>query len=529
MKKRTSLVSVLVFVLGLALTGMTAVSLHSLVFAAESPATEAFTFVQLCDTQLGGGGYEQSVSSFKQAVRLINALEVDFAVICGDLIHRDYYDANSIADFKEIMAGFTVPCYLAPGNHDVGNTPTVASLNRYRQVFGEDYFSVEHKGYTFVIANTSLWGTQVQGESQTHDSWFKQTLADARDKNSPVFVVQHHPVNTLPTANELLTLFETSGVVAVLSGHRHQLIIDEYKGIQLVTGEATSTNDGPLGFRLWHVDSPTSITHEFIPLSLEIPTVDFNGDEIVDCADMCIMVDHWGEDYALCDIAPPPFGDGIVDVQDLIALAKHLFEDYRLMAHWKLDETDGTIAYDSAGNNDGVLTGGPLWQPADGQIDGALAFDGTDDYVSADFVLNPADGPFSVFAWIRGGAPGQVILSQVDTTTERGVQPGSTWLGTDPSDGKLITVLMAPPFAQLMSESVVTDDQWHHVGLVYNLGGFRRHLYVDGVEIAKDTGIVSGVSSGGGLYICAGKNLDPGTFWFGLIDDVRIYDRAVTP
>jgi len=57
-----------------------------------------------------------------------------------------------------------------------------------------------------------------------------------------------------------------------------------------------------------------------------IPIVDFNGDRIVDAADMCIMVDHWGTDYSLCDIGPMPWGDGVVDVQDLIVLAEHLFE-----------------------------------------------------------------------------------------------------------------------------------------------------------------------------------------------------------
>ena len=58
-----------------------------------------------------------------------------------------------------------------------------------------------------------------------------------------------------------------------------------------------------------------------------LPTVDFNGDGIVDAADMCIMVDHWGEDNPLCDIGPMPWGDGIVNVQDLIVLAEHLFEE----------------------------------------------------------------------------------------------------------------------------------------------------------------------------------------------------------
>ena len=55
--------------------------------------------------------------------------------------------------------------------------------------------------------------------------------------------------------------------------------------------------------------------------------VDLNTDGIVDSADMCIIVDHWGTDELLCDIGPMPWGDGIVDVQDLIVLAEHLFEE----------------------------------------------------------------------------------------------------------------------------------------------------------------------------------------------------------
>jgi len=57
------------------------------------------------------------------------------------------------------------------------------------------------------------------------------------------------------------------------------------------------------------------------------PVVDLNGDNIVDSADMCIMVDCWGMDEPLCDIGPMPWGDGVVDVQDLIVLAERLFEE----------------------------------------------------------------------------------------------------------------------------------------------------------------------------------------------------------
>ena len=45
---------------------------------------------------------------------------------------------------------------------------------------------------------------------------------------------------------------------------------------------------------------------------------DFSGDGLVDAEDICIMIENWGTDNQLCDIAPPPFGNDIVDVNDLI-------------------------------------------------------------------------------------------------------------------------------------------------------------------------------------------------------------------
>jgi hypothetical protein len=138
------------------------------------------------------------------------------------------------------------------------------------------------------------------------------------------------------------------------------------------------------------------------------------------------MVDHWYENYYLCGIGPTPLGDGTVDVQDLIVLAEHLFGEPELLAYWKLDETEGNIAYDSAGTTDATLSGEPVWQPGGDMVSGTLQFDGIEDYANAGFILNPSDGPFSVFAWIKGGAPGQVVLSQLN---------GANWLATDPDLG----------------------------------------------------------------------------------------------
>jgi hypothetical protein len=91
-----------------------------------------------------------------------------------------------------------------------------------------------------------------------------------------------------------------------------------------------------------------------------------------------------------------------------------------------------------------------------------------------------------------------------------------------------ITSLMHPPFDPLMSESVIVDGQWHHVGLVYDIIGLRRYLYVDGEMVARDTTIVGGEGSEGGLYIGAGESLVPRSFFSGLIDDVRIYNGVLS-
>jgi Tol biopolymer transport system component len=265
-----------------------------------------------------------------------------------------------------------------------------------------------------------------------------------------------------------------------------------------------------------------------------IPIVDFNGDEIVDSADMCIMVDHWGENYRLCDIGPTALGDGVVDVEDLKVLAEHLFEEVfliELVGYWKLDQTEGNIAHNSAGFNDGICHGEPLWQPTDGRIGGALQFDGIDDYVDTDFVLNPVDGPFSAFAWIKGGAAGQVIISQADTITGRTIKPGSVWLGIGTSDGKLLTTLTKSLSTPLISDSIITDGQWHHVGIVLVESGTLkfRTLYLDGEMVAFDAQTVVLLSLNGGIRIGAGNSLDAETFFSGLIDDVRIYNVALTP
>ena len=276
---------------------------------------------------------------------------------------------------------------------------------------------------------------------------------------------------------------------------------------------------GTLGIEPW---VPTATVEVYKP---NPPVIDFNGNGLVDIKDLLRLIESWAQNDPLCDIAPPPFGDRIVDTLDLELLMDNWeqpVEDHTLVAHWALDETEGIIAYDSAGVNDAVVIGGTGWQPDSGQVNGSLQLDGIDGCGVAGPVLNPVDGSFSVFAWIKGGAVGQVILSQSN---------GANWLRADPDLGCLMTELMPPAVGRftpqpLISEFIITDGQWHRIGFVRD--GSNRSLYMDDILVAED--IQANLQdSDAGLYIGTGKAMEPGTYWSGLIDDVRIYNRLVSP
>jgi hypothetical protein len=225
---------------------------------------------------------------------------------------------------------------------------------------------------------------------------------------------------------------------------------------------------------------------------------------VVDCPNSVAVEFWWGREPTLiaCTIVGQITGGG----------------DPGLVAYWRLDEPEGQIAHEVVGHKDGTLHGGD-WEPAAGRVGGALRLDGTDDYVDTGYALDPSSGPFSVFAWVKGGGAGQVILSQKD---------GANWLMASSPAGLLMTDLKSGGRypKSLTSTAAITGGDWHRVGLSWD--GSNRVLYVDDMEAAKDTQ-PSLPSSTGDLIIGAGSTLAAGTFWSGLIDDVRIYNRAVKP
>ena len=207
--------------------------------------------------------------------------------------------------------------------------------------------------------------------------------------------------------------------------------------------------------------------------------------------------------------------------------------DMSLVAHWKLDETEGLTAIDSgAYGNHGTLVGmsGTEWTA--GILGGALEFAGTAANPQYVDVGNPSSlrlyDSATISAWVKmnpnnGGAymgVGGKLKSKSDWYKGFAlVRHRSNVFRLWCDDG-------AYGLVDATSDTIYTDTEWHHLVGVIDAG--RSSLYVDGVKQAQE-GNVDLTDSGGHAYI--GKQYavpDEHRCWKGVIDEVRIYCRALS-
>jgi len=192
-----------------------------------------------------------------------------------------------------------------------------------------------------------------------------------------------------------------------------------------------------------------------------------------------------------------------------------------LIAHWKMDEGSGNIIVDSSGNkHDGTINGTPDWVA--GQLGLALNFDGST------YVQVPASqsldllnhGDFTVTAWVTTDVVSDsytVALQQPDASGT-----GRTWLGV--SDGQFYHYLGG---GNRWSGVYPELETWYHVAYVVTEGGNSDSMqwYVNGEPTASESASLETNDDGDYLIGCH-KAL--GNLWDGLIDDIRIFDHALT-
>jgi len=210
--------------------------------------------------------------------------------------------------------------------------------------------------------------------------------------------------------------------------------------------------------------------------------------------------------------------------------------DRNTSALWHLNEGEGNVLYDSSGNgNDGILYGAN-W--TEGVMRKALDFDGEKDYIeintsslknvfnpgskfSIEFWFNPRELP-SQWQWLFSKA----YLSHI---------PPYYQLYIRYSNDRKITAHVhkndAGAYLIATSSNTFELGKWHHIVLTVDLSINNLYLYANGKLVGNDTSPSGSYTNWDSpITIGRNKNTISNTYDFkGLIDEVAIYNRALTP
>ena len=200
-----------------------------------------------------------------------------------------------------------------------------------------------------------------------------------------------------------------------------------------------------------------------------------------------------------------------------------------LAGWWKFDEGSGTVAADSSGNgHNGALVGNPTWVA--GKIGGALSFDGAGDYMEVASRKWNIENAATVSLWY--------FLNQIPSSNGTAFSLGhgsandEILLYLRPSnDFKFYQHKSGGNFAALLGQSTI--NAWVHLTGTID-GGFaesQMRIYSNGQLLSaaySTSGTPALLSDANDRKLRIGKRITSYDDLNGLIDDVRIYDRALS-
>ncbi|MEV3978275.1 LamG-like jellyroll fold domain-containing protein [Nonomuraea sp. NPDC049758] len=191
-----------------------------------------------------------------------------------------------------------------------------------------------------------------------------------------------------------------------------------------------------------------------------------------------------------------------------------------LVAAYGMNEGAGTAVADSSGKGNAGTAASTTWSTS-GRFGKALSFDGTSSWVTvADSASLHLTGGMTLEAWVR---PTSVTGWRTVLMKEFGADLDWALMASGGSGPAAFVHTFAGTNAQAPGNLPL--NTWSHVAATYE--GSRLRLYVNGSEVGG-TSMYGNLRTGTGP-LRIGGNSGSGEHFSGLIDEVRVYDRALTP
>ena len=185
----------------------------------------------------------------------------------------------------------------------------------------------------------------------------------------------------------------------------------------------------------------------------------------------------------------------------------------------------GTTWTDLSGKGNNVTLTGATYNSSNS---GVFVFDGTDDYVREDTLLDTftaTTDPWSVECWFNTDVNPSDIECMIGINYNNGAE-NTLLLGVHDVSGCKLNVYYRN--AEISSNTTVTVGQWHHVVATHTSGSLK--VYLDGTQIASNSNTVNQ-----SLNTCAfliGAELDStnslGNYFDGKISNVKMYNKTLT-
>ncbi|XP_038064476.1 serine/threonine-protein phosphatase CPPED1-like isoform X2 [Patiria miniata] len=255
-----------------------------------------FTFIASADTQYGmfacwedpsAQDWQEEVELTQRGVERINKMKPRprFVVILGDMLDampgrpsREGQKNSFTEEFNKLDP--EIPLVYLPGNHDIGDSPSMEDIQLYHDTFGDDFYSFWVGGVRFIVLNSQVYAdpSKCQKAREEHDAWLNKQLEDVQATECKHVVVFQHIPWFLKSPNEENDYFNTdirlrlpmleklhkAGVRIIFCGHYHRNAGGFYKGMEEVVTSAWGKplGEDKSGLRVVTV-TEDSITHWF--------------------------------------------------------------------------------------------------------------------------------------------------------------------------------------------------------------------------------------------------------------------------